>query len=143
MSGMILSIPIIATSYFICLLPKSINVRLCLNILIYVFLFILQMTEQSTTTMKLYSLCTFFVLFSLSSIHSSSYHFIFPFDIFKLFLCNYANWKMSSQRSGKRPVDNPIPWRADSALTDRGNNGEDLTGGWYDGLYFLFVFFTK
>ena len=52
MSGMILSIHIIATSYFICLLPKSINVRLCLNILIYVFLFILQMTEQSTTTMK-------------------------------------------------------------------------------------------
>jgi hypothetical protein len=46
----------------------------------------------------------------------------------------------AAQRSGKLPVDNPIPWRADSALTDRGNNGEDLTGGWYDGLYFLFVF---
>ncbi|CAG2244247.1 unnamed protein product [Mytilus edulis] len=37
-----------------------------------------------------------------------------------------------AQRSGKLPADNPIPWREDSALNDRGQNGEDLTGGWYD-----------
>ncbi|CAG2243608.1 E3.2.1.4 [Mytilus edulis] len=37
-----------------------------------------------------------------------------------------------AQRSGKLPANNPIPWREDSALNDRGQNGEDLTGGWYD-----------
>ena len=46
----------------------------------------------------------------------------------------------AAQRSGNLPADNPIPWRADSALKDRGDNGEGLTGGWYNGLYFLFVF---
>jgi len=38
-----------------------------------------------------------------------------------------------AQRSGRLPDNNRIPWRGDSALNDRGNNGEDLTGGWYDG----------
>ena len=38
-----------------------------------------------------------------------------------------------AQRSGKLPIDNRIPWRGDSALGDRGQNGEDLTGGYYDG----------
>ena len=38
-----------------------------------------------------------------------------------------------AQRSGKLPADNRIPWRGDSALEDRGLNGEDLTGGYYDG----------
>jgi hypothetical protein len=37
-----------------------------------------------------------------------------------------------AQRSGKLPANNRIPWRADSALGDKGENGEDLTGGWYD-----------
>jgi hypothetical protein len=37
------------------------------------------------------------------------------------------------QRSGKLPDDNRIGWRGDSGLNDRGDNGEDLTGGWYDG----------
>ena len=41
-----------------------------------------------------------------------------------------------AQRSGKLPVDNPIIWRGDSALGDKGNNGEDLTGGWYDGMQY-------
>lgn len=40
-----------------------------------------------------------------------------------------------AQRSGKLPADNPIPWREDSALNDGGQNGEDLTGGWYDGMF--------
>ena len=39
-----------------------------------------------------------------------------------------------AQRSGKLPPDNRIPWRGDSALNDQGDNGEDLTGGWYDGM---------
>lgn len=38
-----------------------------------------------------------------------------------------------AQRSGKLPANNRIPWRGDSALHDQGNNGEDLSGGWYDG----------
>ena len=38
-----------------------------------------------------------------------------------------------AQRSGKLPANNRIPWRGDSALGDKGDNGEDLTGGWYDG----------
>ena len=38
-----------------------------------------------------------------------------------------------AQRSGKLPDSNRIPWRGDSSLLDAGNNGEDLTGGWYDG----------
>ncbi|XP_067659684.1 uncharacterized protein [Haliotis asinina] len=37
-----------------------------------------------------------------------------------------------AQRSGKLPSDNRIPWRGDSALGDKGDHGEDLTGGWYD-----------
>lgn len=37
-----------------------------------------------------------------------------------------------AQRSGKLPANNRIPWRGDSALNDRGDSGEDLTGGWYD-----------
>lgn len=39
-----------------------------------------------------------------------------------------------AQRSGKLPSDNRIPWRGDSALNDSGVDGEDLTGGYYDGL---------
>lgn len=38
-----------------------------------------------------------------------------------------------AQRSGKLPKNNRISWRGDSALYDRGLNGEDLTGGYYDG----------
>ncbi|ESO83674.1 hypothetical protein LOTGIDRAFT_197134 [Lottia gigantea] len=37
-----------------------------------------------------------------------------------------------AQRSGKLPSNNPIKWRGDSALHDKGSHGEDLTGGWYD-----------
>lgn len=40
-----------------------------------------------------------------------------------------------AQRSGKLPEDNRIPWRGDSALDDEGINGEDLSGGYYDGNY--------
>lgn len=42
-----------------------------------------------------------------------------------------------AQRSGKLPENNRISWRGDSALSDRGINGEDLTGGYYDGEFKL------
>lgn len=42
-----------------------------------------------------------------------------------------------AQRSGRLP-DNDIPWRSHSALNDRGQNGEDLSGGYYDGSRNLF-----
>ena len=38
-----------------------------------------------------------------------------------------------AQRSGPLPANNRVPWRHDSALDDKGQNGEDLTGGYYDG----------
>lgn len=38
-----------------------------------------------------------------------------------------------AQRSGRLPADNRIPWRSDSATADKGQNGEDLSGGYYDG----------
>jgi len=37
-----------------------------------------------------------------------------------------------AQRSGKLPSNNRVPWRKDSAVNDVGENGEDLSGGWYD-----------
>nr|CAD7397373.1 unnamed protein product [Timema cristinae] len=40
-----------------------------------------------------------------------------------------------AQRSGKLPSDNRVTWRGDSALEDRGQQGEDLTGGYYDGQF--------
>ncbi len=38
-----------------------------------------------------------------------------------------------AQRSGKLPANQRVTWRKDSALGDKGDNGEDLTGGYYDG----------
>nr|8IHW_A Chain A, Endoglucanase [Eisenia fetida] len=37
-----------------------------------------------------------------------------------------------AERSGRLPANNRIPYRGDSALGDQGNQGQDLTGGWYD-----------
>nr|AMH40377.1 glycoside hydrolase family 9 [Peruphasma schultei] len=46
-----------------------------------------------------------------------------------------------AQRSGKLPSNQKVKWRHDSALNDKGNNGEDLTGGYYDaGDYVKFGF---
>jgi hypothetical protein len=38
-----------------------------------------------------------------------------------------------AQRSGKLPPDQKVTWRKDSALNDKGEQGEDLTGGYLDG----------
>jgi hypothetical protein len=38
-----------------------------------------------------------------------------------------------AQRSGRLPANRRVTWRKDSAVNDRGNNGEDLSGGYYDG----------
>jgi len=37
-----------------------------------------------------------------------------------------------AQRAGKLPANNRISWRGDSMLMDKGENGEDLTGGYFD-----------
>jgi hypothetical protein len=44
-----------------------------------------------------------------------------------------------AQRSGDLPeAEMRVKWRKDSALDDQGFNGEDLSGGYYDGKFFLF-----
>ena len=37
-----------------------------------------------------------------------------------------------AQRAGKLPANNRISWRGDSMMNDKGQNGEDLTGGYFD-----------
>lgn len=53
-------------------------------------------------------------------------------EVIKLSLLFYE-----AQRSGHLPPTNRISWRGDSALNDKGNNGEDLSGGYYDGNKFF------
>ncbi|XP_034236643.1 endoglucanase 13-like [Thrips palmi] len=47
-----------------------------------------------------------------------------------------------AQRSGRLPADNRVAWRGDSALDDRGQRGEDLSGGYYDAGDFVKFSFT-
>lgn len=47
-----------------------------------------------------------------------------------------------AQKSGHLPNTHRVPWRGDSALEDRGNRGEDLTGGYYDASDFVKFSFT-
>merc|ERR1711894_842986 len=37
-----------------------------------------------------------------------------------------------AERSGWLPGNNRVHWRGNSATNDRGDNGVDLVGGWYD-----------
>ncbi|KAJ6633841.1 Endoglucanase E-4 [Pseudolycoriella hygida] len=37
-----------------------------------------------------------------------------------------------AQRTGYLPLNNRVPWRGDSFVTDQGHDGEDLTGGFFD-----------
>ncbi len=39
-----------------------------------------------------------------------------------------------AQRSGVLPPNKRIPWRGDSFTSDVGQNGEDLSGGYFDGI---------
>jgi len=68
-----------------------------------------------------------------------------PLIIFVLLLsgviaqCDYADVISKSllfyeaQRTGKLPANNRISWRGDTFLNDRGDNNEDLSGGYFDG----------
>ena len=38
-----------------------------------------------------------------------------------------------AQRSGPLPSNNRVKWRKSAATKDRGNHGEDLSGGYFDG----------
>ncbi len=42
-----------------------------------------------------------------------------------------------AQRSGKLPADNRIAWRGDSMLDDGKDVSLDLTGGYFDGIYYF------
>ena len=46
-----------------------------------------------------------------------------------------SNLFYEAQKSGDLPDNNRVPWRGDSSTDDRGNNGEDLSGGYHDGRY--------
>lgn len=45
-------------------------------------------------------------------------------------------WFYEAQRTGYLPSDNRVPWRGDSFVTDQGDDGEDLSGGYFDGTFF-------
>ena len=45
-----------------------------------------------------------------------------------------------AQRSGPLPNNMRIDWRKDSALNDGSDVGLDLTGGYYDGMYYKTVY---
>ncbi len=50
------------------------------------------------------------------------------------FQIEYSTLFFEAQRSGDLPEETMrVKWRKDSTLNDRGNNGEDLTGGYFDG----------
>ncbi|KAJ8949207.1 hypothetical protein NQ318_021700 [Aromia moschata] len=81
------------------------------------------------------------VFFSILTINVSCFH-LHDFkpnykEALRLSLLFYE-----SQRSGKLPTNKRIEWRGDSALEDKGINGEDLTGGYYDGSDFVKFSFT-
>lgn len=44
-----------------------------------------------------------------------------------------------AQRTGYLPSNNRIPWRGDSFVTDQGVDGEDLSGGYFDGNLRVYV----
>nr|AXQ39830.1 beta-1,4-endoglucanase [Diploptera punctata] len=73
------------------------------------------------------------ILGGLAACHAASYNYSQVIEYSLLFY--------EAQRSGKLPSDQKVTWRKDSALNDKGQNGEDLTGGYYDaGDYVKFGF---
>lgn len=86
--------------------------------------------------MKIEEIITTYLSLALSIVRvtSSGYNYDHVLHLSLLFY--------EAQRSGQLPADNRIPWRGDSALQDRGANGEDLTGGYYDAGDFVKFGFT-
>lgn len=85
----------------------------------FFFFFFLQIRSQDVLTAYLT------LILAITSVTTSNYDYKRVLHLSLLFY--------EAQRSGHLPPNNRIPWRGDSALNDRGENGEDLTGGYYDG----------
>lgn len=49
-------------------------------------------------------------------------------------ILGYSLLFYEAERSGPLPAEHRVEWRKDSALGDGQDIGEDLTGGWYDGM---------
>lgn len=75
---------------------------------------------------RLWGFFAFFTTIAVCLPRDSSFNYK---EVIRLSLLFYK-----AQRSGHLNGDTEIPWRGDSALEDRGPNGEDLTGGYYDGM---------
>lgn len=84
-----------------------------------VFLLALQIRSQDVLTAYLT------LILAITSVATTNYDYKRVLHLSLLFY--------EAQRSGHLPPNNRIPWRGDSALNDHGENGEDLTGGYYDG----------
>jgi len=74
------------------------------------------------------SILTFFVCFVGTKVDLSAAGDYNYGDVIQKSLLFYE-----AQRTGRLPSDNRISWRGDSFVTDRGVNGEDLSGGYFDG----------
>ena len=88
--------------------------------------------------LKLFLLIVFFSTYTIFSPPECSFNLNFftgqqatPFNYEEVLTKSLLFYE--AERSGKLPANNRIPWRGDSALDDQGDNGEDLSGGYYDG----------
>nr|AGP76398.1 endo-beta-1,4-glucanase 1 [Amitermes foreli] len=66
----------------------------------------------------------FFCLLSALALCQTAYHYK---QVLRHSLLFYE-----AQRSGRLPQDQKVTWRKDSALNDQGEQGQDLTGGYFD-----------
>jgi len=69
-------------------------------------------------------LCLALLVSGLVAVSAGNYNYT---EVIGLSLLFYE-----AQRTGVLPSTNRIPWRWDSFVTDIGENGEDLTGGYFD-----------
>mgnify|MGYP002715775794 FL=1 len=68
-----------------------------------------------------------FVILTCTAFASNNYDYDKALELSLLFY--------EAQRSGYLPPDNRISWRQNSGLNDSSPNGDDLTGGYYDGIF--------